>query len=382
MYIPRLLEPELKSRLRQASPKVLILYGARQTGKTTLLKQVVKDLEKVQWFDGDDTDVRELFATASAARFKSLFKPGAIIVIDEAQNIPGIGRKLKVIYDHLPGIRLLVSGSSSLDLAGALTEPLTGRKIEHILYPLSFEEMVLHHGLFEESRRLEQRLIYGYYPGIVTAPADDAATFLKELAGSYLYKDILAWNKIRKPDKLIRLLQALALQTGQQVSYHELGEMTGLDNETVESYIDLLEKSFVIYRLMPFSRNLRNEIKRSRKIFFYDTGIRNALLNHFNPLNLRQDTGMLWENFLISERIKYTDYHRIHVNRYFWRTHNGQEIDYVEERNGRLYAYEFTWNPKKKKKIPKSFLEQYPVAEAKIIHKDNFTDFIMPENLA
>jgi len=381
MYIPRLLEPELKKRLQSPLNKVLILYGARQTGKTTLLKRVVKDFDKIQWFDGDETETRELFARTSSAHFRAFFQPGAIVVIDEAQNIPGIGRKLKVIFEHLPGIRLLVSGSSSLDLADAVSEPLTGRKITYNLYPLAFEEMVQFHGLFEEMRRLEHRLLYGYYPGIVTAPVEDAVSFLKELAGSYLYKDILIRNKIRKPGKLIRLLQALALRTGQQVSYHELGEITGLDNETVESYIDLLEKSFVIYRLMPFSRNLRNELKRTRKIYFYDTGVRNALINNFNPLNLRQDTGMLWENFLITERLKFLSYHHIHANIYFWRTHNGQEIDYVEERNGKLYAYEFTWLPKKKKKIPKTFLENYPVAEAKIIHKDNFVSFILPEKI-
>ena len=379
MYIPRLLEPKLRERLKSDPNKVIVVYGARQTGKTTLLKKVVAEFDDIQWFDGDESDVRALFARMSSAYFRSLFKPGSIVVIDEAQNIPEIGRSLKVIFDHLPDVRLIVSGSSSLDLAGSVNEPLTGRKVEYLLYPLAFEEMVRFHGLFEEQRRLEQRMIYGYYPGIVTAPLQDTIIFLKELTGSYLYKDILNWNKIRKPDKLVRLLQALALQTGQQVSYHELGEMTGLDNETVESYIDLLEKSFVIYRLMPFSRNLRNELKRTRKIYFYDTGIRNALINNFNPLDLRQDRGMLWENFLITERLKYLSYHDIHVNRYFWRTHNGQEIDYIEERNGEFYVYEFTWSPRKKKKIPTVFLQNYPVREAKIIHKDNYIEFIMPE---
>ncbi len=378
MYIPRLLEPELKKRLDAPINKVLIIYGARQTGKTTLLKRVVEGKENVLWFDGDEPEVRELFDRASSARFRAVFGTGTVVVIDEAQNIPDIGLKLKIIFDHLPDIRLLVSGSSALDLSGAVTEPLTGRKLVYTLYPLAFEEMMNYHGLFEENRRLEQRMIYGYYPGIVTAPEEDARLFLKELSGSYLFKDILSLNKIRKPDKLVRLMQALALQTGQQVSYHELGETAGLDNETVENYIDLLEKSFVIYRLMPFSRNLRNEIKRSRKIYFYDNGIRNALINNFNFLNLRGDTGMLWENFLITERIKYTEYHKISVNRYFWRTHSGQEIDYVEKRNGKLYAYEFTWNPRKKKKIPKAFLENYPVEEAKVIHKDNFHEFILP----
>ncbi len=377
MYIPRLLESELKKRLIAPTNKVLIIYGARQTGKTTLLKRVVKGKENILWFEGDETEVRELFDRASSARFRTVFGTGTVVVIDEAQNIPDIGLKLKIIFDHLPDIRLLVSGSSTLDLSGAVTEPLTGRKLEYKLFPFSFEEMVNYHGLFEESRRLEQRMIYGYYPDIVTAQEEDARIFLKELTGSYLFKDILNWNKIRKPDKLVRLVQALTLQTGQQVSYHELGEIVSLDNETVENYIDLLEKSFVIYRLMPFSRNLRNEIKRSRKIYFYDNGIRNALINNFNFLNLREDTGKLWENFLITERIKYTEYHKIPVNRYFWRTHSGQEIDYIEERNGKLYAYEFTWNPRKKKKIPKAFLENYQVQEAKVIHKDNFHEFIL-----
>ena len=379
MYIPRLLEPKIRERLQSPKNKVIIVYGARQTGKTTLIKKVVKDFTDVQWFDADETEVRELFQLASSTRFRALFKPNSVVVIDEAQNIPDIGRKLKVIFDHLPDIRLIVSGSSSLDLANALSEPLTGRKFEFLLYPIAFEEMVRFHGLFEETRLLEHRLIYGYYPEIVTAPATDAKMYLKQLTKSYLYKDILAWNKIRKPDKLVKLLQALAFQIGHQVSYHELGEMTGLDNETVENYIDLLEKTFVIFRLPPFSRNLRKEIKRSRKIYFYDNGVRNAIINNFNPLALRNDTGMLWENFLISERIKFTAYHDIFANRYFWRTHNGQEIDYIEERDGQLYAYEFTWNPKKKKKIPELFLQTYPVAEAKIITPENFTEFILPD---
>ena len=372
--IKRLLENTIKEKLFKN--KILIIFGPRQVGKTTLLKEIVKDYPNVQWFNADEIEVQSLFEKASLANFKTFLNKNALVVIDEAQNIKDIGIKLKIIYDNIKNVQLLVSGSSSFELASELNEPLTGRKFEYILYPLSFEEMVLHHGLFEEHKMLKTRMVFGYYPEVVTHSGNDLIEILRQLTGSYLYKDILIWNRIKKSDKLVKLLQALAYQIGNQVSYNELGQLVGLDNETVENYIQLLEQAFVIYRLPSFSRNLRNELKRSRKIYFYDNGVRNALIENYHPLELRNDTGALWENFIITERLKYTAYHNIYAHRYFWRTHSQQEIDYLEEYGGKLYAYEFKWNTRKKAKLPRAFLQSYPEAETQIITPDNYWEFI------
>ncbi len=372
--IKRLLEKQLKDNLFKN--KVLLIFGPRQVGKTTLLKQITQNIDNVQWYNADEIETQSVFESASLVNFKTFFKKDALVVIDEAQNIKDIGIKLKIIFDNMKDVQLLVSGSSAFELANALNEPLTGRKFEYLLFPLSFEEMTLHHGVFEEHKMLHNRMVFGYYPEVVTNNDKDIRQVLKQLTDSYLYKDILIWNKIKKSDKLIKLLQALAYQVGNQVSYNELAQLIGLDNETVENYIQLLEQSFVIYRLPSFSRNLRNELKRSRKIFFYDNGIRNALIGNYHPLEFRNDIGVLWENFIITERIKYVSYHNIYTNRYFWRTHTQQEIDYIEERDGKLFAYEFKWNKHKKAKIPKSFIEAYPDAETKIITPDNYIDFI------
>ena len=372
--IKRLLENTIKEKIFKN--KVLIIFGPRQVGKTTLLKEIVKDYPNVQWFNADEIEVQTLFEKASLANFKTFLNKNALVVIDEAQNIKDIGIKLKIIYDNIKDVQLLVSGSSSFELANELNEPLTGRKFEYILYPLSFEEMVLHHGLFEEHKLLKSRMVFGYYPEVVTHSGNDIIEILRQLTGSYLYKDILIWNRIKKSDKLVKLLQTLAYQIGSQVSYNELGQLVGLDNETVEKYIQLLEQAFVIYRLPSFSRNLRNELKRSRKIYFYDNGVRNALIENYHPLELRNDTGALWENFIITERLKYTAYHNIYTHRYFWRTHSQQEIDYLEEYGGKLYAYEFKWNTRKKAKLPRAFLQSYPEAETQIITPDNYWEFI------
>lgn len=378
--IKRLLEKSIDENLFKG--KTLIVLGARQVGKTTLLKQIAGKHGKnktVQWFNADEIEVQNLFAAPSLASFRAFLQKDALVIIDEAQNIKDIGIKLKLIHDNMPGIQLLVSGSSAFELANTLNEPLTGRKLEFILYPLSFEEMALHHSLFEEHKLLKTRLVFGYYPGIVVNIGNNIIQALKQLTNSYLYKDILIWSRIKKSDKLVKLLQALAFQVGNQVSYNELAQLVGLDNETVENYIQLLEQSFIIYRLPSFSRNLRNELKRSRKIYFYDNGIRNALINNFNPVELRNDTGALWENFIITERLKYISYHQIYALRYFWRTYSQQEIDYIEEYNGKLYAYEFKWNPRKKAKIPKTFMENYPEAEVKVITPENYFEFIYPQ---
>lgn len=357
------------------SGKALIILGARQTGKTTLLNQLFKDNTDTIWLSGDDPDVQNVFEKITSTRLKTLFAGKKLIIIDEAQRIADIGIKLKLITDQMKEVQLIATGSSAFELANRINEPLTGRKWEFQLFPLSFQEVANNHGLLEEKRLLSHRLVYGYYPEVVTTPGDEK-NVLKQLSDSYLYKDILMWERIQKPEKLIRLLQALSFQVGSQVSYHELGQLTNLDNKTVEKYINLLEQVFIIFRLGSFARNLRSELKSSRKIYFYDNGIRNALIANFNPPELRQDTGALWENFLMSERMKYLQYNNIWANRYFWRTHAQQETDYIEERDGKLFCFEFKWNPKAKYKFPKTFSDAYPDAIKEIIHPDNFESFL------
>jgi Predicted ATPase (AAA+ superfamily) len=298
------------------------------------------------------------------------------LVIDEAQRIENIGLCIKLIVDQIPDVKVIATGSSAFDLANRINEPLTGRKWEYHLYPFSFAEMVNHHGLLEERRLLNYRLIYGYYPEIVNNPGEEEAR-LKQLVSSYLYKDILTWERIQKPDKMERLVQALAFQVGNEVSFNELGQLTGLDNETTEKYIDLLEKSFIIFRLGSLSRNLRNELKKSRKFYFYDNGLRNAVINQFSPATLRQDIGGLWENFVMSERVKYLTYQEINCNQYFWRTHAQQEVDYVEERNGKMQAYEIKWNVNTKVRFPKKFLDAYPGTETHILTPQNIEEFLL-----
>ncbi|VAW29451.1 Prokaryotic ATPase [hydrothermal vent metagenome] len=261
-------------------------------------------------------------------------------------------------------------------MANEINEPLTGRKWEYKLFPLSFEEMVNHHGLLAEKRLLTHRLIYGYYPDVVLANGNEKEV-LKQLSDSYLYKDLLSWNQIKKSDKLVRLLQALAYQLGNQVSYNELSNLVGLDNETIESYIQLLEQTYIIFRLGTYRRNLRTELKKSRKIYFYDNGIRNALIANFQQADLRQDMGALWENFMVSERMKHNAYHKNWVNRYFWRTTAQQEVDYLEEGNGQLWATEFKWSTHTKGRITKAFTNAYPKAITQIISPNNFEEFVM-----
>jgi len=371
--IRRTLEQMIFSRCGKG--KAIIIAGARQTGKTTLLKSMFGARPDTFFIDADEPDVRALFDDPSSSRLRLTFAGHNTVIIDEAQRIKNIGLKLKLITDKIPEIQLIATGSSSFELANEINEPLTGRKWEYTLFPLSFGEMCIHHGLTEEKRLLPVRLIYGYYPEVVATPGEEKA-LLRQLTDSYLYKDILMWENIRKPEKLVRLLQLLAFQIGNEVSYNELGQNLSIDNETVEKYLQLLEKTFVIFRLGSFSRNLRNELKQARKIYFYDNGIRNALIANFNPPELRNDTGALWENFIISERIKYTHYKGIWANRYFWRTHAQQEIDFIEERDGALYAYEFKWSEKKKGKISASFLNAYPGSNTGTINRDNFESIL------
>ncbi len=371
--ILRLLENKIEEKLFDG--KVIIVLGARQCGKTTLLKKIIRNKHDVLWLNADEADTIALFENVSSSRLKAIFSGKKIVVIDEAQRISDVGLKLKLIADEIQDIQLIATGSSAFELANKVNEPLTGRKWEYKLFPLSFSEMVNHHGLLEENRMMPHRLIYGYYPEVVSNPGNEKE-LLKQLSDSYLYKDILMWERIKKPEKLIKLLQALAFQIGHEISYNSLASFLGMDNQTVEKYIQLLEQTFIIFRLPAFSRNHRKELKRGRKIYFYDNGIRNALLANFNFPELRTDIGVLWENFIISDRIKHLHYSNVWANSYFWRTQDQQEIDYVEERDGILYAYEIKWNVKRKPSISKSFTNTYPNYKYEVINKENYEQFL------
>jgi predicted AAA+ superfamily ATPase len=350
--------------------------GARQVGKTTLTGELFKGSPDTLWLNGDELDVQNLFENISSTRLKLLFGEKKYVVIDEAQRIKDIGLKLKLIADQLPEIQLIATGSSSFDLANQVNEPLTGRKWEYRMYPVSFAEMVKHHGLLNEKRLIPHRLVYGYYPDVVNNIGNEKEV-LKQLSDSYLYKDILMWEQIKKPEKLLKLLQAIAFQIGSQVSYSELGQICGLDVKTVEKYVVLLEQCFVIFRLGSFSRNLRNELKNSRKIYFYDTGIRNALIADFSLAESRRDIGALWENFLVSERKKKLEYDLLWKNSWFWRTTGQKEIDYIEEGDGVIHAFEFKWNASATYKMPRQFLENYKESLFRVITPDNVEEFLL-----
>lgn len=357
--------------------KAIIIMGPRQVGKTTLLKQLFNDHDDtVLWLNGDEQDVRSIFENISSSRLKMIIGDKKVVVIDEAQRIADIGLKMKLITDQIPQVQLISTGSSSFELANLVNEPLTGRKWEYKMLPLSFEEMAGHHGLLEEKRLIPHRMLYGYYPDVVVH-AGEEEELLTQLSDSYLYRDILTLDKIKKSEKIVKLLQAIALQIGSEVSYNELGQLCGLDSKTVEKYVILLEQSYIVFRLGSFSRNLRNELKFSRKIYFYDNGIRNATLGNFTQIENRTDVGALFENFLISERMKKVCYHNPTARSWFWRTTAKQEIDYIEQYNGILSAYEFKWTPKRKATVPSSFRTAYPEINFSVISRDNIEDFIL-----
>lgn len=372
--IARELEGLIRERLFQN--KAIVVIGPRQVGKTTLLQKIAPpDHKQTLWLNGDDPHVRRRLTDVGITELGALIGSKQTLVIDEAQRIQDIGLTLKMVVDHFPKVQLLVTGSSSLDLAGKTREPLTGRKFEFFMYPLSCSELVQHFGELKEKPLLEHRLLYGQYPDVIMNPGRERE-ILGQLASSYLYKDLFIHETIRKPVILEKLLQALALQVGQEVIFRELAQRIGIDPVTVERYIDLLEKAFVIFKLPSLSRNTRNEIKKGRKIYFYDNGVRNAVINNFNPPALRGDIGALWENFLISERRKINHYRFRYANLFFWRTHAQQEIDYIEERDGRLYGYEFKWNPRKKVSFPKTFTRNYPGSILEAVTPDNYLSFV------
>jgi len=371
--IHRIIEKSIESELFKG--KAIIILGARQVGKSSLLIKMFGKRKDVAWIEGDLAETQIAFDSLTVSKAKTMAGNAKIVIIDEAQSILNIGKKLKVFTDHLKDIQLIATGSSSFDLANKINEPLTGRKWEYSLFPLSFNEMANHNNTWEECKQLHKRMVFGYYPDVV-CQENNAIDILKELTTSYLYKDILQWEELKKSDKILKLLQALAFQVGSQVSYSELGQICGLDNKTVEKYIMLLEQAFVIFRLPSFSRNLRNELKFSKKVYFYDNGIRNALISNFNAIELRQDVGALWENYLMAERLKRNSYAKYYAQTYFWRTQTQKEIDLIEEYNGKLYAFEFKWNTKKTTKIPSLFQKSYPDATFTCITPENYWDFL------
>jgi len=363
--------------------KAIVVIGARQVGKSTLFKQIIARLDKsiskedILIIDCDDSEQRALLDNANIATLNQLLAGKRIVMVDEAQRIKGIGITLKIIIDHFNDIQLLVTGSSSFLLQGQLNEPLTGRKFEYNLYPISTQELYDDSGLIRVKQTLESRLIYGSYPDVV-ASEKNIRTLLMNLSGSYMYQDLLSLESVRKPVLLEKLLVALALQVGSEVSYNEIAQTIGSDNKTVEKYIDLLEKCYIVFRLNGLSRNLRNELKKSKKIYFYDNGIRNAVIQQFAPADKRNDMGALWENFFISERKKYNHYNGKYANVYFWRTNEQQEIDYIEECDGTMTAFEMKWNPKKgKATFPKQFLEAYDIKETVVITPENYLDWLI-----
>ena len=371
--IDRIIKKSISGRLFKG--KTILLIGPRQVGKTTLIKEILQGREAL-FLDADDPLIRTHLTNANTKEIETIIGNARIIFIDEAQRIENIGLTAKIIHDQFKDVQLIMSGSSAFELRNQTNEPLTGRKWEYFLYPVSYEEYENKQGYINASSDLETRLIYGFYPDVINNRGEERHV-LNEIAQSYLYKDILTSGNIKKPEVVEKILQALAFQLGSEVSYNEIAQLTGVDKNTVSNYIRLLEMAYVIYPLTSFSRNLRNEIKTNRKIYFYDNGIRNALIQNFNPLELRNDIGALWENFLVSERLKYNSYHHIYVNRYFWRTKQQQEIDYVEERDGKILGFEFKWNPKARIKVPPSFTNTYN-AKVEVITKENFRAFTGP----
>lgn len=372
----RMIEREAKKQIENliGKGKAIIVLGPRQVGKTTLIHDLLKNKEHL-FLNADDPTVRSILTNINTEELKDLIGKHELVFIDEAQSIENIGLTLKLVTDQLKQVQLIVSGSSAFELGNALNESLTGRKRELLLFPISWKEWENEVGYLVAKQQLNIRLVYGFYPEVLSNPGEEKET-LNELMNSYLFKDILALSGIKKPQVLEKLVRALAFQIGSEVSYNELAQLVGVDKNTVSSYIDLLEQSFVIYRLGSFSRNLRNEIKTNQKIYFYDNGLRNAIIGNFNPPEQRTDTGHLWENFLITERLKRTNYERKFSKHYFWRTVHQQEIDLIEEGDGEIKAFEFKWNSTTKYKAPKKFEVAYNT-EVESIHRENFRDFVL-----
>lgn len=373
--ISRILQDGIEKQLFKG--KAILILGPRQIGKTTLVKSIVKKFkDPTLWLNADEPDIRQMLSNVTSTRLKALFGNAQLVVIDEAQRVENIGITLKLITDSIPEVQVIATGSSAFELADKLKEPLTGRKFEYNLFALSAQELMNHNGLLEEKRLLEHRLLFGSYPEVVNNPGKEREILLS-IADSVLYKDLFTLEKLKKPILLEKLLKALALQVGHEVSHHGLSKILDADKETIERYIHLLEHAFVLYRLPAFHRNLRNELSRTRKVYFFDNGIRNALISNFSPLTTRADKDPLWENYLMAERLKLLKYQGLYGNQYFWRTAQQQEIDYIEERDGVLHAFEFKFT-KENARIPKTFANAYPHT-FKVITSDNYETFVQPE---
>lgn len=371
----RIEEPILKAL---SGKKAVTIMGARQVGKSTLIESLFSGGENVLFLNGDEADIRALLKDATSTRLRAIFGKATTVVIDEAQKIEDIGNVLKLIADQMKEIRLVATGSSAFELATDINESLSGRKREFKLFPLSFKELVDDTNLLDQMRLIPHRLLYGTYPEVVTSPGEERIV-LKELMDSYLYKDVLNIKGIAKQDKLESLLRALAFQIGSQVSYSEIANLIRIDSKTVEKYIDILEKCYIIFRLPSFARNLRNELKFDKKVYFWDMGIRNAIIGNFAPLELRdqQEVGHMWENWLMAERMKKLEYDRSFAGKYFWRTTTKKEIDLIEEEDGEITAYEFKWNPSDAASCPKAFLAAYPQAKYKTVSPSNVDEFLL-----
>lgn len=375
--IPRNIETQIVDRLKKSN-KIIVLYGARQVGKTTLIKSLLKtQFNKVLEINADQKKYQDVLSSTDLNQLKRLVTGYNLLFIDEAQRIPNIGLNLKIIHDNIPGLKIIATGSSSFELANKISEPLTGRTWTFTLFPISILEWKELYNPFEIDEKLPEFLTYGMYPEIFSYENElDKMDYLKELINSFLYKDLLELSQIKNSGKIYDLLRLLAFQIGSPVSYNELGKKLGLSIDTVISYIDLLEKVFVIYRLSGFSKNLRKEIVKNKKVYFYDVGVRNAIIEDFTHPNKRQDIGHLWENFIISERIKRNSYLRAHLNSFFWRTYTGAELDYVEEGAGQLSGVEIKWG-NKIVKAPKSWIENYKEAEFRTINLENYQEFVL-----
>lgn len=375
--LERLLEKRIDQYLFRG--RVLTILGARRVGKTTLAKKILATHEdkRTRYLNCDLQSVQAGLSTLEAETLRAFIGEYDLVVLDEAQNIPEAGRVLKILVDTYPEMQIIATGSSSFDLANRTGEALTGRVYPLYLYPLSLQEVAGSGGFSIIEPRLENLLRFGLYPSLLDLPEDEAKFELQELVSHYLYKDVLMYIGIKRSTMVSNLLRLLALQVGNEVSYPELGAQLGIDRKTVISYIDVLEQSFVVYTLSGFSRNLRKEVSKTQKIYFYDVGVRNALLQAFAPLSLRNDVGALWENFCISERIKKAQYVGQSANRYFWRTYDKKEIDYLEERDGVLSGFEFKWNPQRSMRVPKEFLETYPGSSVEQVDRGNYWQFLL-----
>lgn len=357
--------------------KVIIIYGARQVGKTTLVKEIQKKYpDQSLYLNCDEPDIKASLTDKTSTELKAYFGKSRLVIIDEAQRVKNIGLTLKLAFDTFPDIQIIATGSSSFDLANKVVEPLTGRKREFFLPAISVAECVSQSTQIEFQRMFEQRMIFGMYPGVLLGDSREEKKNIEEIARSYLYKDILEIDTIRNPESIEKLLKALALQIGQEVSYNELALTVGINKRTVEKYIQILEQAFIIFRVKPYYKNARNEMTRLRKIYFYDLGVRNVIINNFNGFDQRSDVGVLWENFVISERVKKNNILDTGTQFYFWRTIDGREIDYVEEGAGTLSAYEIKWS-KQGSSVPKVFSDNYPEATFTVVNQENFFIFVL-----